>query len=415
MPAVQEIENLTVPPPELWHLSNGVPVYETNMGTQEIVKLEVVFHAGRPFERKKLAARSTTPLLKEGTRNFSSAQIAEVLDYYGGTLSTPASLDTSNVLLYSLSKHFEKLLPLFAEVISVPAFPQAELDAFVLRNQQRLQVDLTKNDVVAFRHFTEALFPRDHPYGYNSFSETYAALTRQDLVDHFEENFTTGNCVIFLSGKIDQEVRHLLEAHLGKVILPGKRREVHLPEANTEPVRVRVPHPDMVQTAIRIGCPMFGRDHPDHNGMYVLSTILGGYFGSRLMANIREEKGYTYNIYSSHDAMRFGGYFCVACEVGNEFVEDTLRQTYYEMDKLTTKLVPADEMEMVRNYLLGSMLTNLDGPFSVAEVVKTFVVEDMPVSAFEEMVKVVKNITPKELRALAQKYLLKEQMWEVIV
>ena len=113
MPAVQEIKNLTVPPPELWHLSNGVPVYETNLGTQEIVKLEIVFFAGRPYEKKKLASRSTLPLLKEGTRNFTSGQIAETMDYYGSTLSTPASLDTSNVLLYSLRKHFEKVIACF--------------------------------------------------------------------------------------------------------------------------------------------------------------------------------------------------------------------------------------------------------------------------------------------------------------
>lgn len=415
MPDIQAVRELKVPLADVWHLSNGVSVYETNMGTQEIVKLELVFLAGRPFEKKKLAARSTPAMLREGTRSYSSAQIAETLDYYGGTLSMPVNLDTGNILLYSLGKHLHQLLPLLAEIVSAPAFPQAELDAFILRNQQRLQVELTKNDVVAYRKFTESLYPEGHPYGYNSYPETYASLTKQDLVEHFQENYTAGNCIIFMSGKIASEVRQLLDKHLGQVMLPGQRREVHLPKANSTPQRMRIPHPDVVQTAIRIGCPMFNRSHPDFAGMYVLNTILGGYFGSRLMANIREDKGYTYNIYSSHDAMRYGGYFCVASEVGNDFVEATLREIYFEMNRLASELVPPNEMEMVRNYLLGTLLTNLDGPFNIAEVVKTFAMEDLPVTAFEDMAEVVRTITPEELRILAQKYFPKEKMWEVIV
>ena len=415
MPNVQDVKNLKVPVPELWHLSNGVPVYETNLGTQEIIKLELVFLAGRPFEKKRMAARATLPMLKEGTQSYTSGQIAETLDYYGATLSTPINLDTGNVLLYSLRKHFEALLPLLAEIVSVPVFPQSELDTFIYRNQQRLQVELAKNDVVAYRKFTELLYDEGHPYGYNSYPATYAALTRTDLIEHFQLNYTAGNCTIFLSGKIDGEVRRLVDEHLGQAMLRGARREVSLPAAKQQPVKIRVPHPDVVQTAIRIGCPMFGRQHEDYSGMYVLNTILGGYFGSRLMTNIREEKGYTYNIYSSHDTMLYGGYFCVASEVGNEFVEDTVQQIYLEMEKLQQDPVPADELDMVTNYLLGTMLTNLDGPFNIAEVVKTFVLEGLPVNTFDEMAEQVKQITPQQLQTLAQQYFPKEKMWEVIV
>lgn len=415
MPDVKGVGKLQVPKPYLWHLSNGTPVYEINMGTQDIVKLELVFLAGRPFEEKQLVARATLPMLREGTENLSSAKIAEILDFYGGTLSNPINLDTGNLLLYSLRKHFHSLLPLFAEVVSAPVFPQAELDTFILRNQQRLQVDLTKNDIVSFRKFTEMLYPDGHAYGYNSLPETYAKLTREDLISHFQKNYTAENCVIFLSGKIDDEVRKLLDTHLGSNMLRGEKREVNLAPPNHHPEQVRIPHPDVVQTAIRIGCPMFTRHHEDYSGMYVLNTILGGYFGSRLMANIREDKGYTYNIYSSHDAMRYGGYFCVASEVGNEFVEDTVRQIYLEMEKLQNDLVPENELEMVRNYLLGTLLTNLDGPFNIIEVIKTYALEGMGIETFEAMADKVKNISSEELRTLAQRYLPKEKMWEVIV
>jgi predicted Zn-dependent peptidase len=385
------------------------------MGTQEIIKLELVFFAGRPFERKKLAARCTPSLLKDGTKNYSSADIAETMDFYGATLSTPFHMDTSNVLLYSLSKHFDKVLPLLAEVISTPTFPQKELDAFVQRNQRRLQVELTKNDVLAYRKFTELIYGAEHPYGYNSFPETYAAIKRDDVVAHFEENFTAGNCTIFLSGKITPSIREQIDEYLGKAILPGEKRTATVPTPDSKPEKIKLDNGDKLQKAVRIGCRSFTRHHPDYNGMYVLNTILGGYFGSRLMTNIREEKGYTYSIYSSNESMLFDGYFNISSEVGNDFAEATVKEIYAEMEKLRNEPAGDDELAMVKNYLLGSFLTNLDGPFNIIEVIKTFVLEDMPVSAFEDMAQEIRAITPEAILNLANKYLQKENMWEVIV
>ncbi|MBK9014304.1 MAG: insulinase family protein [Saprospiraceae bacterium] len=415
MPKIQEVKNLVVPPPEIWHLSNGVPVYETNLGTQDILKLELVFFAGRPFERKKLASRCAAALMREGTRQHTSAELAEVIDYYGGTLSLPISMDMAGVQLYSLTKYFDKLLPVAAEMLSEPLFPQEEIDSFIVRNKQRLQVDLSKNDFVAYRKFTELLYGEHHPYGYNSYAETYEAITRDDLVTHHKENYTSGNCLIFLSGRTNDAVRRLLDEQLGQAIPKGERKEVGPLAVNQLPQKLHEPLPDTVQKAVRIGCHLFNRLHPDYNGMYVLNTILGGYFGSRLMTNIREEKGYTYNIYSSHEAMLYGGYFYVGTEVGNEFVDKTVQEIYVEMEKLQQYLVDDDEMEMVKNYLLGTLLTNLDGPFNIAEVVKTFVSEGVELSAFEELASAIKKITAEEVRELARKYFSKKDMWEVIV
>ncbi len=415
MPPVAEISRLSVPEPYEWKLSNGIPVYETNLGTQEIVKLDLVFYAGRPFERKQMVSRSTAAMMREGAAGYSSADIAETVDYYGASLSMPIGLDTASVLLYSLRKHIGRLMPLLAETLRTPTFPQDELEAFIARNQRRLQVDLSKNDIVAYRQFTEMLYGKEHPYGYNSFPETYARLERNDLVRHFEENYTAGNCLIFLSGRIDEEVRRLMDDTLSAAIRPGVRRPCVLPAANIVPERVRLPHRPAVQTAIRIGRHLFDRHHPDFYGMYVLNTILGGYFGSRLMANIREKKGYTYNIYSSHEALLSGGYFYVATEVGTDFVEKTKEQIYREMAALQRKLVGEEELRMVRNYLLGTLLTNLDGPFNISEVVKAYLTEGVSLDTFRELSEAIRTITPEEIRRLARQYFDRNDMWEIIV
>ncbi len=414
-PATQVVAELKLPLPNVHTLDNGIPVYETRMGTQDIVKLEILFHSGRPYEKKKLAARATAALLKEGTETMSSAEIAEKIDFYGGTLNIPINLDTSNVILYSLTKHFNKLLPIVADIVTKPIFPKEELAAFCERNIQNLAVDLTRGDVVAYRKITEFIFGEHHPYGYNSSEENYRALTRDDLIEHFQRNYHAGNCRIFISGKTTARHVDLLNTYFGKIIPKGEAEEIAFAQYLPTPEKVKIPHVESVQVAIRIGCKVFNRNHPDFNGLYILNTILGGYFGSRLMANIREDKGYTYNIFSSLDAMIHDGYFYVGTEVGNEFTEKTLIEIYREMARLQDELVEEEELNMVKNYLLGNMLTMLDGPFNVADVVKTYVAEDLPINDFDSLTQTIKNITAERLRELAKEYFKPENMWEVIV
>lgn len=414
-PKIRDIQGLSLPVPELYELDNGIPVHVINLGAPEVLKLEAVFFAGRPYEEKKLAARATVGMLKEGTKDYDSAAIADKLDFYGSSLNFPFNMDTSDVVLYSLTKHFEKVLPVFTQMLTQPTFPEEELQNFIKRNKQRLKVDLQRNDIVAYRQITENLFGTGHPYGYNSYMETYDGLERADLVRHFQRCYNSASCMLVVSGRVNDKVLSLLNKHLGGSIPEGAATRPHLEGEGLPPAKECIDYPDTVQTAIRIGRRLFNRHHPDFAGMYLLNTVLGGYFGSRLMANIREDKGYTYNIYSMLDTMVHDGFMYIATEVGNEFVEDTLRQIYREVEDLQETLIEEEELEMVRNYLLGSFLTMIDGPFNVSEVVKNLLVESLPVSFFEDWVESVKAIRPESLRELARQYLQPEDLWEVVV
>ena len=414
-PPVKEISNIELPTAETFTLDNGIPVFIINKGTQDILKLEVVFFAGRPFETKPLVARATSSLLKEGTKNFSSAQIAEKVDFYGGTLSLPFSLDTSNVILYCLSRHFEKLLSLLSEVVLAPQFPEEELNTFIQNNKHRVQIDLSKTDVVAYRKVTEFIFGENHPYGYNSFPETYEALQREDLLQHYHKNYTSKNCKIFISGKVTSSEIDLLNKYLGQGMNAGEKQSPIIKNVITPPQKIKISHPESVQTAIRIGCQLFNRSHPDYNDWFVLNTILGGYFGSRLMANIRENKGYTYNIFSTIDTMHFGGCFYIGTEVGNDLVDVTLQEIYRELKSLQDEPVKENELSMVKNYLLGNMLTMLDGPFNLMDIIKTSTLEQLPDNSFSSLIECIKNIDPDKIQSLAKKYLDEDKMWEVVV
>ena len=178
---------------------------------------------------------------------------------------------------------------------------------------------------------------------------------------------------------------------------------------------MKVSLPNSLQSGIRVGRRLFSRRHPDFNGVFVLNTILGGYFGSRLMTNIREKKGFTYNIYSTADAMLHDGCLYIATEVNADKAAATLRAIFSEMKKLREKPVSDDELDMVRNYLLGMLLNGLDGPMNISDVVRNLLVEGLPLSAFDELVQAVRSIRPEDIQALAQQYLQPEDFWVVRV
>ncbi|WP_425422559.1 M16 family metallopeptidase [Phaeodactylibacter xiamenensis] len=404
-----------MPKPEIFHLDNGIPVYVTNMGTQDVIRMELVFFAGRTYEDKQLVARATSSLLREGTRHYTAAQIAEATDFYGATLSLPFNLDTSSIVLYSLNKHFADTLPILQDMLREPLFAAEDLEAYIRRNQRRLAVDLAKNDTLAYRLITEQIFGSSHPYGYNSTSEAYLALSPADLKKHHQRLYNASNCLLFISGRVTDEVKQLLNKALSDALSPGEKPAPRVPVPDGQPQSTFERRPDTLQSAVRLGRRGLNRHHGDFYGLYVLNTLLGGYFGSRLMANIREEKGYTYNIYSMLETMRYDGSLLIGTEVSPEYVEPTLREIEREMKILQETLVDEEELKMVRNFLLGNFLTMLDGPFNVSEVIRTLVLDGLPLSTFDELVSTVQNIDAPALQGLAQKYLNKADLWQVIV
>ena len=297
-PKIKEVSNLKIHQPIVSYLDNGIPVYDTRIGDQEVLKLEIIFDSGRPVEQKRLVGRFTNRLLKEGTRKYTGKKIAETFDYYGATLQLPVNLDHSRVTIYSLKKHFDKLLPVLKELLSVPTFPEDELENLIARSKQRLAIDLSKNDTVAYRLVTEKIFGEKHYYGYNSNPKMFEAITQADLKAHFENFYGSNYCKIFISGKTDDSIIKKLNKTVGQILTPKPERKNEAPNIPTRKKRQIVKTEGTVQTAIRIGCHLFNRNHPDYFGFSILNTVLGGYFGSRLMSTIREEKGYTYNTVS---------------------------------------------------------------------------------------------------------------------
>lgn len=418
-PPINPVINLDLPEPAVHKLDNGIPLFALDFPGQEILKIEVVFKAGRSCEVKRLTSRTTARLIREGTSRKKSAEIAEFFDFYGASVSIPSNLDTANIILYTLSRYASEVIPVFAEIIRDPVFPEEELVTYQRTGIQELAVELEKVETVAYRKVTELIFGENHPYGYNSVEADYQALQRTDLQAFYHNWYHPDNCFIVASGCVDDKIIAALNKHLGKdwsaVADKPDQPAISHTDTSGKPAKMHISHPGSLQTAIKIGRRAFGRNHPDYDGLYVLNTILGGYFGSRLMTSIREKKGFTYNIYSTLDAYLNDGCLYIATEVNTENTASAVRAILAEMKKLREKPVQMEELSMVRNYLLGMLLNGLDGPLNVSDVVRGLLAEGLPLSVFSRLVSKINSITPEEIQSLALRYLNPEDYWIVTV
>ncbi len=415
-PKTQLVSSFTFPQPEVFKLDNGIPVYQLNSGTQDITKIEFIFKAGSWFEKKALVAKFTNKMLKEGTRSFSSTEIHETTDYYGAHLELSSDKDFSSVVLYSLNKHLNHLLPLFEEVILDPVFPEKELTTRKQNKKQEFLVNCEKVKYIARWKFNEMIFGNEHPYGKFHEAGDFDLLTPEDLIEFHRGQYKIQAGKIILSGKIPSDLLKNLNKHFGTRTNanPGNNQP-HAYVIKNHPEKVHVKKENAIQSAIRIGKPFINKTHPDYLKMKVVNTVLGGYFGSRLMTTIREEKGYTYGIGSGITSLQYGGAFFIASEVGADVTGDAIKDIYNEIEILQQETVPKKELDLVRNYMLGSMLRSLDGPFALAESLKSIIEYDLGIDYFTNYIDIIKNISSGEIRDLAQQYFNLDSLYELKV
>jgi len=419
-PAITDAVNfkLNLPPYEKISLRNGVDVYLVNLGTVDTLMMNIIFYAGNCFETQNLVAPATNFMLKNGTRTKTAYQINEHFEYYGAYLNRQASHETAELSLHCMKKNFAELLPVVSELIAESVFPEEELEIYKKNMQQRLQVNLRKNDFIAGRLIDTYLFGSAHPYGKYSSMEDYTALNIQVTKDFYNQYYLHGRCAIFVAGPLPSDINVLIETHFGGLPLTGSEKPAQ-PDAPIVPViekKYRVTNdPDSVQGAIRIARNFPNRHHPDFQKMQVLNNIFGGYFGSRLMANIREDKGYTYGIHSYLVNLVQESALMISTEAGKEVTEATMKEVYLEMNRLCEELIPEEELKTSKNFMMGTLLGDLDGPFQVAGRWKSLILNGFTEEYFYRSIDTIKKIQPVELQELANKYLKPADFYELAV
>ncbi|MDR2626498.1 MAG: insulinase family protein, partial [Dysgonamonadaceae bacterium] len=416
-PLSYPVSHIPIPVPEMYSLPNGVPVNYLNMGEQDVCRVDLMIGAGKWQQPQALVSSFTNQLLKEGAGKLTGQQIAEQLDFYGAWLQLSDSYHYSYLTLYTLNKYFRETIAILRMMVYEPHFATKEFQTLRERRKQQFLIDNDKVQTLASKNFSKALFGAAHPYGRKADLGDFDNI-RTDHIKHFHQTYyRPDNIRIILSGKITDAQLKITEEYFGTsstfdhLPQPEVKGEENLPASSR---RICIPKDKAIQNGIRMGLLTINKSHEDFPGLRVVNTLLGGYFGSRLMSNIREEKGYTYGISSAVTTYKHAAFLSIATQTAPEHTEKLIAEVYREIDRLQNETPGKQELELVRNYMLGDFSRSLDGVFSLIDAYISLLASDMNVNFLHKQIEKVKNITMEEIRALSVRYLKKDSIIEVI-
>lgn len=397
-------------------LDNRLKTKFINAGSQELIKLQILFPAGMMYQEKSLQAFFTGKMLKEGSRNYSAAQLAETIDFYGAFLDVNVSRDHVIIHLISLNKYLDKIFPLILDLLKDPLFPEKELKVIKEQERQNFLHRIQKVKIQAQRVFNQEIFGKAHPYGTQAEVEDFDAINRDDLISFFKSHFLWSQAKIYVSGWVNSPILELLNLHFGQVSIETNASiSTELQIQQLPPKEVFIEKQEALQSALRLGkiCP--DRKGEDFPSFALTQTILGGFFGSRLMQNIREDKGYTYGIYSNVQHLKHASIFNIASEVGSDVSLKALEEIHKEIKKLREEEVKKEELNLVKNYMSGNLLKSLNGPFALGEMVKTVDEFDLEPQYYQSFLKNIQNTTAEEVQKIAQKYFQEDSLTSIRV
>ncbi|WP_460550436.1 M16 family metallopeptidase [Hymenobacter daeguensis] len=415
-PPVQPLARVVLPAATVQVLPGGARLHTLANDAQPVVRLQVVFRAGKVAEPRPGLASLTARMLLEGTTTRTARQIADEVAFYGASLECDAGFDRSTLTLYCLTRHLPTLLPLVLDVLANPAFPAAELEQLKTRTIQNVRVERRKTSYLASERFNELTFGADTAYGRAFDSAAYQALTAAEARAFHQAAYTFGNAEIFLCGDVAADQQLVATAFGTEAAAGTAAPAAAAPATETAPT----PAPDRVavagslQASIRMGRRWPAPTHPDTHRLKLLVNVLGGYFGSRLMRNIREDKGLTYGIYASVAPREFGTSLVIGTDVKGESADFAVSEIAGELRQLQEELIPAEELETVKNYLLGKFANELSTVFEQCDKYKTLVFLDLPADYYTQFVQQTEATDAETLRELAREYLSPAAMQIVI-
>ena len=397
---------------ESYKLGNGIPFHELILGDQEVCRLEIIARSGKWYEPRPGVSYFTSKMLLEGTSRYSSREISEKLDYYGAFYEVSPGLDFVAVSFYCLSKYVDEVIPYFVEVIAGASFPEKELETQKKIKIQQIRVNNQKTSALAASGFRKLLFGERHPYGHDLSEAEVEDINTEDLKS-FHRQLLFNKPEIIVSGKISPgELKGLaanFETFPQVAVAPPACR------ANETPfVREIIPLEGSLQASLRIGTITVNKYHADHFRIMLLNELFGGYFGSRLMKNIREDKGYTYGIHSSISYMQNAAFWTIGTDVKREVAVSAIEEIGKEMKILKHEPVPAAELETVKNYMTGTFLTSITSPFSLVDKFKSIHFSGLNYDYYDQFLAGIRDATAEDLMRVANDF-LKEEEWIQVV
>lgn len=387
-------------PSENFILPGGQPIYVFRGLSQNVAKLDLVFKAGKWFEPASGVSYFTAQLLRKGTRSRTSFAIAEALDRLGAHLEITAGFDTVTVSLFVLGRNLFAAMEVFLEILREPSFPEEELrqekEIFI----QNLRVNNEKTNVLASREFRKAIFGSEHPYGNSTEEPDANRIISSQLKEFFQSHFQLQSA--FLVGPLDD---HRLDQLLDLLRFTSKVAAKDPKPLNQPGSSQSLAKAGSVQASIRLGKVCVRKqDRADYYDAVMANHLLGGFFGSRLMKNIREEKGLTYGIYSAMHHLQHASYWVIGAEVNKENASQASEEIRREILALQNEPVPADELDVARNYFIGSWQSDNATLFAVAEKVRSIHEFRLPPDYYSRMFSHLMKMKPSDVQEAAREH-----------
>ncbi len=401
-PEVKNVSEISFVNPINIALNEHVTLHWMKDVPNETARMELYFDAGT-MTCKDGTSSFVNNLLFSGDSQKSAMNIHQELDYLGAYFDSSVSTETATLGLYGLRDNFPAMVRIVHDALTRMSCVESEVKEVVADRKQNYLVNMEKTKFQAQREFQKRLFASSEIYSKVAQLEFYENVSPEKLKEYYRKHYLNGLSKINLVGNFDEafvdEIKELFQPWAQKSPssfenkIENKRGQTH--------VEVK----DAMQSAIRVGKILFNKKHQEFIDFQILNTILGDYFGSRLMTNIREDKGFTYGIGSMVAEYKNFGYFMIATEVAKEFKEATLDEIKKEIEILQNDLVSEDELGLIRNYLLGQMLKSADGPYSMMDLYLSVEWHDKDFSYYNQVLERIRNITPQRIQDLAKEHL----------
>lgn len=404
--------------PSLWGhqqitLPNGIEIVYLHDPSQEVFKMDVVLPAGIYNQPRPVIASSMINMLNEGTRQHSSAEIAELFDYHGAYVDFNCGIHKAELSLISLNKYASQTIRMLAEMTLESTFPQKELEIYIRNRKQQHLINIEKTSYLARTEFIYRMYGQNHPYANYFTLEDFDQVTPELLLDFYQKRVQASQCRIMICGNVSdtvlQEVSQAFSVMSSDPLPPDKIHTIQ----PSKPGKYHVSKPDAVQTSIRIGKSGVMLQDEDYTYFQLLNVVLGGYFGSRLMSNIREEKGYTYGIGSYNVTMLQAAHWMIATDVNANATDATIEECIKEIRRLQEEPVSEEELNLVKSYFNGELLRDLDGVFSQSDALKHKLNYGQDNTFYLRVIDKIHSCTPEDIMHLAQKYLNVDEMYIV--
>jgi predicted Zn-dependent peptidase len=391
-PAAQRISSINFAKAKSISLSNGTPLHIIQAGEHDILRLEIIMKSGRWFENRKGSAYFASQMLLEGTSGKSSKDLADIFEFHGAHVSINSGIDYNTFVVYTLSSKLGEIIDVIGQCLSDPVFPESELNILKDIQKQQLRINNEKNNYVAGKEIRKLLYSNAHPYGRSLELEDMDDTLNSGVLKQYYLERLVDNVEIIISGKVTDEIIRSLEVLSFLPAVSGKYLDHTIGDAGRPEITIE--KPDSLQSSIRLGRRIIHKTHEDYIGLLVLNELLGGFFGSRLMKNIREEKGYTYGIHSSLVSHIHDSFWVIGTDVKKEYVSDTVEQVYYEMDRLRNDIISNEEI-----------ISSLETSFSLADKFKNIHFFGQGYGFYDKYIDTINSITPQRLNELANTYL----------